>query len=268
METKTNDRLKTILKIIGVFLGGHIMVLVLAGIFGKQITSLFNGNLNYRAFGLEAVWALIVIACIAICGKTSVFKISKKQMIEGLGAGILIIALYLFFILIVIPVFFVNDMIPVPEIICCVLQWFLVGVVEEGLYRGAIMSLFSDIYGNSRKGAFLSIISSAVMFGLVHLLNVRIDGISMAAVTVQVLSAIALGLVFGAITYRAGGKIWPAIIIHALVDTASFIGNGVLWGGTESEAIGALDPRSLILIPIEVGIFLFLMRKSKCSERV
>jgi membrane protease YdiL (CAAX protease family) len=87
-------------------------------------------------------------------------------------------------------------------------------------------------------------------------------------VLIQVANAIALGLVFGAITYRSGRSILPIVLIHAFIDGASFLHNGMLWGASDVQAINGLDLKSLVLIPIFVGIFIFLMRDSKTPELV
>ena len=42
----------------------------------------------------------------------------------------------------------------------------------------------------------------------------------------------------------------------------------MLWGASDVDTINRLDLRSLVLVPIFAGIFIFLMRKSKTPELV
>ncbi len=58
------------------------------------------------------------------------------------------------------------------------------------------------------------------------------------------------------------------VIIHALVDASGLINSGALWGVSDVDSVNSLDPISLIMIPIFIGIFIFLMRKSKTEPAV
>ena len=75
-------------------------------------------------------------------------------------------------------------------------------------------------------------------------------------------------MVLCAIKFRAHGSIWPSIIIHALIDASGFIYGGMLWGGTEVDSVNSLDPKGIIMIPILIGMAIFLMRKEKIQGLV
>ena len=261
MESKR--KLKTIISIIATVLLGHFLVIGLSSLFSDQLTALIP-NAIYRDLAYEAAWAVIVMVCILIFKKMGIFKISLAQMGEGILTALPLLVLYANFI----PLgFFLNrgsKLVSAPEIIAFLLQCLLIGLVEEGLYRGVIQELFMNLWeGSERKRALLSILSTALMFGSFHLFNLRKNGISVPAVMIQAVSAIAMGMLLGAIFYRSGRKIWPVLILHALIDCAGFITSGVLHGKTQVDAVSSLDPRSLIMIPICIGFALFLMRKRK-----
>ena len=162
-----------------------------------------------------------------------------------------------------------NQLISKSEIICSVLNWFLIGVAEEGLFRGIVHELFADIFSKtSRKGVYLAIVVSSVVFGLCHLTNLFAPGISVAAVMLQVVSAMAMGMVLCAIKFRSQGSIWPSIVLHALIDASGFIHGGMLWGGTEVDSVNGLDLRGILMIPILIGLAIFLMRREKTKDLV
>ncbi|TMD54565.1 MAG: CPBP family intramembrane metalloprotease [Chloroflexi bacterium] len=61
----------------------------------------------------------------------------------------------------------------------------------------------------------------AALFGIGHSLNVLTTSASPLAVVYQVISAGLVGILFGTVRIRTG-MIWPSVIVHALVDWASF----------------------------------------------
>ena len=94
----------------------------------------------------------------------------------------------------------------------------MVGFVEEVFFRGLILRTLAP------KGSVRAVIISSVLFGLLHSLNV-LGGSNALYTLLQVAYALAIGLAFAAITLRTGA-IWPLVIIHALIDFASFVASG------------------------------------------
>ena len=265
MESKRKQ--KTIISIIIALLLGHFLVIGLTTLFADQINALIPNRFYCELFK-EAAWAVVVLFCMFIFRKTEIFKITLTQMLEGMSAALPIFIVYT----LILPFgFYINrdgKLASAPEIISLVLQCLLIGLVEEGLYRGVIQELFMKLWGGSgRKSAMKAIICTALMFGSFHLFNLRKPGVSVAAVLVQAASAIAIGMLLGAIFYRSGRKIWPVLLLHALIDFSGFVLSGMLHGKSQVEAISSLDPRSLILIPIFILLTLFLMRKREGTEQ-
>lgn len=257
------ENIKKILSIIiALFLGNYLLI-ILCRIFGKQLLALIP-NENYRSFAIQAVSAVLTVLCMFIFKKTGVIRFNAKVLKEGFFSSLVLIIIYsllLFFGLSKIPG---KDLIPASEIICCIMNWILIGVAEEGLFRGVIYELFSDIFGKTtRKGVMLTLTASSVLFGLCHLTNLFAPGISYPMVAIQVATATATGLMFGAIRFRSYGSILPSVFVHALIDASGFIWGGMLWGGTEVDSVNSLDIRSLAMIPILAGTAFYLMRKSK-----
>ena len=246
----------------------NYLVMILGVVFKSQILAVLP-NYYYRTFVIQFVQAVLAVAFIFIFHKTNVFKFNGKVLKEGFFCSLSLIITYTLVMLLGFSNNSGKQLISTPEIICSVLNWLLIGVAEEGLFRGVVYELFADIFGKaSRKGVYLTISVSSVVFGLCHLTNLFAPGISVAAVMLQVVSAMAIGMVLCAIKFRAHGSIWPSIIVHALIDASGFILGGVLWGGTEVDSVNGLDPRGILMIPILIGLAVFLMRKDKTNELV
>ena len=264
----TGNNVKKILFIaLSIFISNYL-VMIIGKVFKNQIITILP-NYYYRTFAIQIVQAVLTVVLIYLFHKTNVFKFNGKVLKEGFFCSLSLIITYILIMLLGFSNNMGNQLINVPEIICSVLNWFLIGVAEEGLFRGVVYELFADIFGKtSRKGVYLTIVVSAVVFGLCHLTNLFAPGISVAAVMLQVASAMAIGMVFAVIKLRAHGSIWPAIIVHALIDASGFIYGGMLWGGTEVDSVNNLDLRSILMIPILIGLAIFLMRNEKTNKLI
>ncbi|KRN99254.1 CPBP family intramembrane glutamic endopeptidase [Companilactobacillus kimchiensis] len=116
---------------------------------------------------------------------------------------------------IIIIVFLNSAMFAVPDfkvklrvIVICL----LVGLAEEYIFRGLLVSLFLKLLHNNILGA---VIGSSIMFGLLHLINLR--SLPIGYVSVQVIFAAALGILFGTI-YIKTHNLSIVILLHALRD--------------------------------------------------
>ncbi len=94
----------------------------------------------------------------------------------------------------------------------------MVGFAEEGLLRGL------TLYAMLSDGVILAAVLSSFFFGIAHLLNV-LQGHEFRTVLVQVLYATFIGIGFaGPRLYT--GTIWPAIVLHTLINWVDFAGRG------------------------------------------
>ncbi len=123
-----------------------------------------------------------------------------------------------------------------------------------------------DVFGkNSRKGVFLSIAFSSVIFGLMHYINCITANASFYAVSMQVLSAIGGGLYFGAI-YARCKSLWVTIFLHGFLDFSQMVTSG-FWGiGNSTSDIVGFDNSAFIALIFFVLLSIFILRKSKSNE--
>ena len=111
----------------------------------------------------------------------------------------------------------------------------LVGIYEEFLCRGWLLNEFLERYGETKKGVWISIIASGIIFGLIHFINVSSNGF--AGTVTQVLSASATGILFGFIYYRTK-NIWACVFLHGFYDFClmladiNYIKDPAMSGGT------------------------------------
>ncbi len=139
--------------------------------------------------------------------------------------------------------------------------WFtiytiIVGFVEEGLMRGVVLHALLPM------GVMRAVVLSSLFFGLGHLLNI-LQGASPSATVIQIIYSILLGIGFaGARLYS--GSIWPAIVIHFLIDFVDVAGRGFVLAPPQ-----ALTPSGVIVTLVLTGLFAaygwWLLRRSKIN---
>lgn len=220
------------------------------------------------AYLAEIILILVPAAFVCVFGFSSAFK--KGKFFRGLLYGLPIILSQL-----VTLVIFFSKNLGNPEAswrpwymivygMFCVLG---VGLREEFFYRATIQNILAKKYANSVKGIWITVIVSAVIFGLTHASNIFF-GTDPLAVLMQVLSATFVGLLFGAI-YLRSGNIWVLVLIHTLIDTAGLAASTFL-RISETENVNQLAQLftwgKLAIWLIYIGLTIFLLRPSKCKQ--
>ena len=94
-----------------------------------------------------------------------------------------------------------------------VISWTFAGVGEEIIWRGFIMTQISRLFDDRKIGWTIGLISSAIIFGLVHAYQ-GIPGIVMTGIT---------GIVFGLVYLNSKQNLWSSIFAHAFTDSLAFL---------------------------------------------
>lgn len=95
-----------------------------------------------------------------------------------------------------------------------VLSMLLIGYVEEVIFRGFLFKALIP-----KDGVVISVIISAVTFGIGHIVNLFAGQADLETV-IQVFFAIGWGFIFTMVFYKSGSLI-PCVIAHGLVDAFS-----------------------------------------------
>ncbi|HWQ46081.1 MAG TPA: CPBP family intramembrane glutamic endopeptidase [Longilinea sp.] len=110
--------------------------------------------------------------------------------------------------------------------------WIVVALIEEGLYRGFLMTEMSRLTGTGVLGLLITLVVSSVVFGLSHSYQGRSGTWSTGII----------GSLLGVIFILSGFNLWLAIFTHGFIDTISLILmyfkadkwlNGLIWKKTD-----------------------------------
>lgn len=147
-----------------------------------------------------------------------------------------------------------------------ILMNFFIGLTEELLVRGVILSILLLKWGNTKKRIYICVIASSVIFGSAHIGNFIANPNILVATLSQVVYATFIGIFFAACVLR-GKTIWPAIILHAAIDFFGQLQQIAVGGGIEAAKQAAAST-SLVqaLQPILIYFMLasyafFILRK-------
>ena len=100
------------------------------------------------------------------------------------------------------------------EQICGILSMFLVGFLEELIFRGFLFKAMLKESGEKK-----AIIITALTFGIGHFINLFTGQTSLETI-VQIPFAVAWGFIFTFVFYKCG-SLFPCILAHSLIDVFS-----------------------------------------------
>ena len=145
------------------------------------------------------------------------------------------------------------------------------GFGEELLYRSVMANNMMRVWGSKKYGIYGAVFASALIFGLVHILNGLIAGFT-AAVFWQAAYATGLGLVFGAM-YMRTRNLWGCILMHTVFDFLGLLSQASEASSTESlvqilqAEVGWFDIiYNSVLIAVSLAVALYLIRPSKHAQ--
>lgn len=215
--------------------------------------------------------ALVELICIGfavfIMYKFKIRNFIKEQgtgFFKGLFTGIFILCLALYtFAIGVIEVVF-SDKLGITGVIKILIMSVSVGLCEEFVFRGIIVNVLKEKYGNSKKGIYITVFTTGIIFGLIHLTNI-LAGASVQGTIVQALCVMALGVYLAAVYVRCR-NIWSLAFLHGLNDFAAFLIANASTIESVTGTISSYGLVKLVTIPVYLIPALILLRESKMRE--
>lgn len=96
-------------------------------------------------------------------------------------------------------------------VIMLAVSWTTAAFGEEIVFRGFLLNRAAGLDVDIRDWVLVVILGQSILFGLAHAYQ-GIGGVIVTGV---------LGLALGVLTVLAQGDLWPAIIVHGLINTVS-----------------------------------------------
>lgn len=131
------------------------------------------------------------------------------------------------------------------HILLFTVNMFMVGVNEEISMRALVLNNLLSHFGESREGTKKSILISAVIFGMIHLVNLFF--MSPVTVIVQAINAASAGVLF-AVIFIVSKNIWSGIVTHFIVDWLSLFISQCFAGGASVLSVEMNMIQGLIMV--------------------
>jgi membrane protease YdiL (CAAX protease family) len=158
--------------------------------------------------------------------------------------------------------------VPAINVALMILDCFMVGLYEETIFRGFVLSLLLKGGNESRKQTIIAVVISSVTFGLMHLSN--LSKTPLISVLYQVAYATIIGIAFSAVLLRTNWNLMWCITLHTLYDIADGFGDFL-------PKVENATPHKIELLPYVFSLLtfvplllygLFLLRKVESSPIV
>lgn len=261
--SKKFSKLQTILLVLLIMFIGFIVILLGLPKLISFISSQFGYKLSSKDlmtnYAVGTIVRLIgIVTCfifMKIIGITKEFKWSFNRKYIAFS--------WVFFIYIILNFELIdistNMIFP---IIMMIISCLFVGLYEEIVFRGLILSLVLKHWGQTKRGVYFSVIFSSAAFGLMHLINL-FDGTNIISVIAQVFYATIIGIFFSALLLRTNNNLLWCALLHAIYDIASGFGDFI-----PKSVHGASNNVDILPVLINLAEFtpllilgLFLLRK-------
>lgn len=213
-----------------VLLAHDLLTTVLASVFNHFVPLDRSTNLFFMV--IEIIVFLVALFLLLITSQKQVLKQGGKEFFKSLWSGMVLLVLVMIGCLGFTLESTNNNEVfkPFPEILAFFLFVLLVGLAEEFLFRGIITDSILQRFGHSPAGIVFAVISSAVLFGFFHFLNI-LSGQSPEETIIQVIATSMLGCLLGAI-YVRHKNIYAVAFLHALLDFMVMLESGLLAGNS------------------------------------
>lgn len=209
----------------------------------------------YRFVRIVAAFLIIVIMKL-ISRRTYQFGFRKESF--GTSLALASIALVVAAYNIINPLLYGGVLVPGVELLPIILGGIAPGFYEEVLFRGLIFQNMMNQWAGNKNYILKSVLISGLVFGLIHLLNLRHGLFLLDSTLIQVVNATGIGVFFCAI-YARTRNLWGPVIIHTLTDISSDL--------IYSEAgLGIRETVIMLVLGVAyllIGLYLIRSRKRK-----
>ncbi len=243
-----------------------VMVFILFDIGSKLIYSSSYEIISISKYGsyiiLESIWALTVFIVLLWAGNAYIFHWKKIPIRKSLSLALppVVIAVLMF-----LGNFSSAVSHNLVDVLGLALYCFAIGLTEEFLCRGWLLTEFIERYGYDYKHVKLSVFASALIFGCMHFTNI-FAGQTFFETLMQVIQTAGMGYLLGTVFYRTR-NIWSVVFIHAFYDFSLMltdIGRFAVCTSTgEAESQLTTIVVSVLLSVIYFALGEFNLRKDK-----
>lgn len=141
-------------------------------------------------------------------------------------------------------------------IILFVLTYLSTGLFEETVCRGVVFNLMNNKWGKTRRGCYLALFLSSLLFGVSHFIHFFLGNEDLIQSLAQVMYATFFGVFFCGCFVR-NKSIYPIMILHGLLDIVCDLDEIVVGGGIDKSMKTMSIEGATVLVGITVPFLIY-----------
>lgn len=141
---------------------------------------------------------------------------------------------------------------PFYRVILFLIECLSVGFFEEIIFRGILLMLFIERFSSKKNGVWIAVISSSILFGLVHLINL-FNGAALGDTLLQVSYSMLMGMLW-AVMFLRTQNLWLTMVLHA---TYNFFGQVMFYLGTVNHRFDTYTIGITIILGCLTAVYSF-----------
>lgn len=181
-------------------------------LYSSDLVTKYSMGIAVRLLGLLVFLYIMLKKGIL---KKYTLKINRSNM-----ALCWLFIVYIFFNIEFVPI---ENLKPLP-VILMISESLMIGLYEEIVFRGLLLGIFLEKWGNNKKQLVCSVLLSSILFGLFHLFNL-FSGVTLTSILYQIYYTIVIAIAFSALLIRTNGNLLLCALIHGFYDMASGFGD-------------------------------------------
>ncbi len=213
------EKYKKIAKVLGKILLIFVLFELISQTLGALLASHLWSSLKYGKYSAYFVSELTILILslilVFVCRKKDIFKERKLSFKASIRLCLPILILSIIMLLVNSVTFFTSKP-NIANFISLLFYATSIGLFEEILFRGVIEGSLLDNFHSTKKQVLFSIVTSALIFGLLHLTNLLV-GQDVLTTIMQVIQTIAIGILLGTVYYFSK-NIWALAFLHGFYD--------------------------------------------------
>ena len=241
-----------------------LTILTVREYFSHQL--IVKGIDSYQTHTFLSTGANLILIFLSyfLIKKNGLIKIAGLKGIKLEKVHLLIFPLVFLVLINILLMDDINNDILISNILVHLIYTISIGFAEELSIRGFLQSHLIHHFGKTKKNIIISVFTSALFFGIIHLINFD-KGIYRELS--QVCFATFIGVMFGFLLVITK-KIYPLIIIHVVIDfVAKLDSTGIPIKGKISQSMSIENSVFIVLLALPCLIYgIFLMKKYKLTE--
>ena len=220
-----------------VIFGGSYLVQFPIIIVLAIVSALFLGSADAMGMDWLNIWvelflAIYTIVTLFALGGSKPFRCRVSEFLSGIKGSLYLIVFALILVVYTVCGGLASGMTlmegwPVTLIKVLVLC-VLIGIYEEGIFRGVIVGCLLPRMGKSKAGVFGAVFLACAIFGVAHVsFGEELTPMVLAQLVLKFIQSGMLGFFFTGLAISTG-NIWPGVFAHAFWDF-SLMGSGGLF---------------------------------------